>query len=311
MRMTRAPSPLLDVGLPLESPFTLATALAAGLTKKNMARLVTESGLRRPLRNVYVAAQVPDTQDLRCAMLALVVPQDCFVCDRTAAWLHAGDKALAPDEHLTVPPISCFRPRDHGRLRNELAVSGERSLLPRDLTQVGGITATTPLRTALDLGRLQRSRDMRLWGLDSMLGLGAFSHEELLAEVPRFERQRGVVMLRALAPLADGGAQSFGESALRLRWYDAGLPRPRTQIPVEVDGHGYALDLGLEELLLAAEYDGAEWHSSDEQRERDQERRQLMTDRRAWMIEVFRRRTSSATTRTPSAGCASLGSRRG
>ena len=36
-------------------------------------------------------------------MLGLVLPDDCFVCDRTAAWLHAGDRALAPGEHLDVP----------------------------------------------------------------------------------------------------------------------------------------------------------------------------------------------------------------
>jgi hypothetical protein len=110
----------------------------------------------------------------------------------------------------------------------------------------------------------------------------------MLAEVPRFKGERGVVGLRTLAPLADGGAQSPGESALRLRWYAAGLPRPRTQIPVEVGGRVvYLLDMGLEDLLFAAEYDGEDWHSSGDQKDADRARRGWLADNRSWLIEVF------------------------
>lgn len=275
--------------LPPGEPFTPAMARAVGLAYHALCRLVSAGHLRRPIEGVYVAATAPDSIDLRCRMLRLVVPPDCFVCDRTAAWLHAGDGALAPNEHLAVPPISCFRPSDGGRLRNAISASGEREMLRRDLTAVHGITVTTPLRTALDLGRLQPTRDLRLHGMDTMLALGTFSHEELLAEVPRFARRRGVVVLRALAPLADGGSASFGESALRLRWYDAGLPRPRTQIPVVVDGRVvFLLDMGLEELLFAAEYDGADWHSTHQQLEHDDSRRAFLSRERTWLIEVFR-----------------------
>jgi hypothetical protein len=239
---------------------------------------------------VYVASQVPDSLDLRTRMLALVVPEGCFVCDRTAAWLHGAPAALAPDEHLTVPSVSCFRPSDQDRLRNALTQSGERDVLARDLMEINGILVTTPLRTALDLGRLQRSRDLRMAGIDAMLRLGVFTHEEFLAEIPRFNRQRGVVLLRALAPLADGGAQSAGESALRLRWYDAGLPRPMTQIPVVENGRVISwLDMGLEELFFAAEYDGEEWHTSDEQVDHDDRRRARLSRHHGWRIEVFRR----------------------
>ncbi|MSZ77185.1 MAG: hypothetical protein F2667_08790 [Actinobacteria bacterium] len=50
----------------------------------------------------------------------------------------------------------------------------------------------------------------------------------------------------------------------------------------------YWLDLGLEELLFAAEYDGAEWHTSQEQIERDLDRRAWLAEERGWMVEVFR-----------------------
>ncbi len=270
-------------------PFTLAMAREIGLSAATLFRLVRRGVLRHPVRDVYVPSAIPDGIELRCQTLRLVLPDDAFICDRTASWLHAGDRALAPNEHLSVPPISCFRPSDHGRLRNKLVDSGEREIRPRDLMTLGGLTVTTPLRTALDLGRLQRTADLKLHGMDTMLGLGAFGYEQLLAEVPRFNRRRGVVELRVLAPLVDGGSESFGESALRLRWYGAGLPRPQTQISIRVHGREvYRIDLGLEDMLFAAEYDGERWHG-EEQAEQDEERRRWLERVRGWAIEAFRK----------------------
>jgi hypothetical protein len=274
--------------LPAGEPFTTGMAQEIGLSRQALNRLTKTGFVRQLLVGVYVRSDVSDSIALRCRALALVIPDDCFVCDRTAAWIHAGARALGPDEHLGVPPISCFRPSDHGRLRNKLTASGEREILPRDLMEIHGIVVTTPLRTAVDLGRLQRTPDLRLHGMDTMLGLRRFSHEQLLAEVPRFNRRRGVVLLRVLAPLADPGSQSFGESALRLRWHHANLPSPRTQVPIEVDGRVlFYLDMGLEELLFAAEYHGEAWHTSDEQVEHDEERLDFLVRKGRWAIEVF------------------------
>ena len=275
--------------LPLDRPFTTQQARDAGVRDKLLQALAKTGYLRRLVAGVYVADNVPDSLELRCEALALVVPHDCFVTDRTAAWLHGAPNAMAPNEHLAVPPVSCFRPSDHGRLRNDLTASGEREIIECDLMEVHGIVVTTPLRTALDLGRLQPTYDLRLAGMDAMLGLGV-DHRELLDEVKRFRRRRGVVGLRVLAPQADGGSQSFGESASRRRWNDAGLPRPRTQIPVTVDGVVvFILDFGLEDLLLAAEYDGEQWHSSPDQVARDTDRRAWLASARGWIIEVLRR----------------------
>lgn len=272
-----------------DHPFDTAMARRFGLDAVTLFRLVRRGDLRHPVAGVYVPSSIPDGLEVRCRALRLVLPRDSFVCDRTAAWLHAGDRALAPNEHLEVPPVSCFVPSEGHRLRNKLVVSGEREILARDLMEIGGLTVTTPLRTALDLGRLQPSADLKLHGMDTMLSLGSFSHERLLAEVPRFNRRRGVVELRVLAPLADGGSASFSETALRRRWYDAGLPRPQTQISVQVDGREvYRLDMGLEDLLFAAEYDGERWHGVG-QRAHDEERRLWLDHERGWMIEVFLR----------------------
>ena len=275
-----------SVPFPLDRPFTAKQAAAEGVTRRQLGWLVRQGFLRRMLKGVYVATQVGDSTRLRCQALGLVVPTDSVVCDRHAGWLHGAEMVLAPNEHIDLRPISIFRPAGHGRLRNELADSGERNLRPDDIVEVHGMRVTTPLRTAWDLGRV-RYPDRALAGIDQMLRLGAFDHGELLQGVERFRGMRWVTVLRAVAPLADGRAASPGESVLRLRWIEARIPAPTPQLAV-YRGEVLVgiLDLANEEIRYAAEYDGAEWHSSPEQREHDRERRAEMSED-DWDIDVF------------------------
>jgi hypothetical protein len=272
--------------LPLDRPFTAADARREGVPRHVLTRLVEHGLLRRPLKSVYLAAQAGDSIALRSQCLSLVVPDDCVVCDRHAGWLLGAEMILAPNEHLELRPISIFRPSGNGRLRNDLAESGERNLIPADVIEVAGIAVTTPLRTAWDLGRV-RFREPAISGLDAMLRLGVFSREELVAGVERFRGMRWVTRLRELAPLADGRAASPGESVLRLRWLDCGLPTPEPQLEVRRDGVLIAiLDIANRAIRFAAEYDGAEWHSSPEQREHDRIRRQA-AERENWLVQPF------------------------
>jgi very-short-patch-repair endonuclease len=164
---------------------------------------------------------------------------------------------------------------------------GRRQMLERDVTHVGGVQVTTPTRTALDLGRL-------LWRFDALAALDGFlrvgvSHEQLLAEVERFRGFRGVVRLRELLPIADGRSESPAESALRLHWYDAGLPRPELQCWVQADDGSpiYRLDLALPDLKFCAEFDGRQFHSSPEDVQADNARRAWLVNERRWHVEVF------------------------
>jgi hypothetical protein len=268
--------------VPVCRPFTTNLATRTGVTPRTLARLVSHGLLRRVLKGVYVGAQVEDSMFVRTEALILVVPRSCVVTDRTAGWLHGGE-VLAPNDHLRVPPLQIFRTAGNTRLRNALCASGQRTFLPEDLMEINGLIVTTPLRTAWDLGRLLR-RDQAIGALDSMLRLGKFSKEEMLGGIERFRRQRGVVQLSDLAPLADARSESPGESTLRLRWLDASdLPRPEPQVPILSDAGReiYFLDLGVEE------YDGELWHSRDEDRENDERRRGWIRDERDWVIRVF------------------------
>lgn len=273
--------------LPADAPFTSGEAHAAGVGWPALRELVDVGLLRHPVQNVYSAITIPDDLSHRVEVLRLVVPGDCVVTDRTAGWLWGADMVLAPNDHLVTPRVSVFAPPGR-RLRNGLVDSGERMLAPADVVEVGGVLVTTALRTGCDLGRLL-SREQSLAAMDALTRLAVFTAEELQGEVGRFKGYRGVLQLRELAPLVDAGAASPPESILRLRWLDAGLPRPSCQVEVPGPDGPFFLDLGLASRRLAAEYDGEQWHG-EERRKHDEGRRAWIRTHAGWVIVVIRRR---------------------
>ncbi len=272
--------------LPLDTPFTAEQAASLGVSRWYLRLLHDRSLIRRVLRGTYVATQVLDTVDLRAAALRLVVPDSAVVTDRTAAWLHGVD--ILPRSALLTPPPLCVFGATGSRMRRPEVRSGVRTLEQDDVEELHGVLVTTPLRTALDLGRL-------LWRFDAVAALDGFlrlgvPHEHLLLSVERFRGERGVVQLRLLVPLADGRAESPGESALRLFWYDAGLPRPELQWWVYDNGVAlYRLDIALPDCRFAAEYDGQLFHSRPEDVEHDRSRRNWLDEEGSWVVDVFDR----------------------
>lgn len=284
-----ARGPLLgsDFPMPLTQPFTPHQARAAGVTQHTFEKLVRSGHLRRVLRGVYSAAQAPDDVLMRASALALVIPPTAVVTDRTAAWLH-GVEILPRTAVTQAPPIDVAHV-DDTRVRRPEVDGRRRGLLRTDITEVHGVRVTTALRTALDLGRL-------LWRFDALSAIDGFlrigvPHELLSSEINRFKGYRGVRQLRALAPLGDARAESPGESALRLHWYDAGLPKPELQVWIHSDTGSpiYRLDIADPEVRYSAEYDGEEVHTSVHDREYDESRRLWIEDHRAWTIDPFRK----------------------
>ena len=125
------------------------------------------------------------------------------------------------------------------------------------MTYVGDLPVTTPARTAFDLGRhLQRGQ--ALARLDALMRATPFSIEDVQVLAKRYRGARGIRQLRELLPLVDGGAASPQETRLRLLFIDKGFPKPTTQIPVFDEWGQFVrtLDMGWEDFMVAAEYDG-------------------------------------------------------
>ncbi|GAB4595143.1 hypothetical protein [Mycobacterium avium] len=162
-------------------------------------------------------------------------------------------------------------------------ITRNQRLEPDEITRVAGLPVTTPARTAFDLAR-QRPRGEAVARLDALMRATPFSTEEVLMLAERRPRARGLRKLRAALPLVDPGAASPKESWLRLLLIDAGIPVPATQIPVQQNWRLIAvLDMGWEDYLVAAEYDGDHHRTNRRQYARDQARLRTLQEL-GWIV---------------------------
>lgn len=135
-----------------------------------------------------------------------------------------------------------------------------------EVATLKGMAVTTPVRTALDLAsRYPVDRAVALIDALARSTRLKMADVELLAE--RYRGRRGIRRALAALDLVDAGAESPRETWLRLLLIRAGFPRPRTQIPVH-DRYGQliaVLDMGWEEVKVAADYEG-DHHRTDRRR---------------------------------------------
>jgi hypothetical protein len=239
-------------------------------------REVAGSLWRSPYRGVHAwAGTDPDDPLQRVYDAAPLLPSSGAVGGWAAARLGGaheldGRGASGRDQQ----PVMLCLPRDV-RVRRGPDVRPFRSRLdPEDVTEVCGVRATRPLRTAFDLARTQPYREAVV-AVDYL----ARGRPEFLGHLAEYARQhrhlRGCRRVLQVVQRASPRSKSAGETRLRLLWtLDAGLPEPEVNPEVRW-GDGFLL--GMPDLLdlaagIAGEYDGAghraaDQHASDNARE--------------------------------------------
>lgn len=265
---------------------TTTAAEARGYSRQQLAEAVSSGALRRCLRGVYVPSTWPDDLEHRARAAAAVLGARRVFVDRTAAWLHGVD-VLGFGELEILPPLetAVLTRRRANRVRGVRGRS--RDLAPADVMLTFGVPVTTPVRTALDLACNVRRADA-MSALDAFAREHGVTKEALVANLPRFKGRRGVVQARQLVGLIDARAESARESQLRLAIRDGGLPDPVAQYVVVINGYEFRLDFAYPAHRIGIEYDGEDFHSSEEQHARDRRRRQLLSDA-GWTVIVVRR----------------------
>ncbi len=266
----------------LDWPFRGTDALAAGVVTRH--RLRTDFEMVH--RNVYIRRGQKLTPVTRAVAAWLWSGRTATVAGLSAAALH---RTAWIDDWL---PAELNRPsRDKARgiiLRSDTLDDDETCV--RD-----GIRMTTPARTAFDLGRRKglTAAAIRLDALMHATEVKA-ADVELLAD--RHRGARGLVQLRRVLHLADGGAESPYETKTRLVLVGGGLPRPDTQIEVlnEWGAVMARIDMGWEEWKVGVEFDGAQHWTDPAQRSRDIDRLAEL-EARGWAIirvsaDMLRRR---------------------
>ncbi|RJK96790.1 type IV toxin-antitoxin system AbiEi family antitoxin [Vallicoccus soli] len=263
-------------------PFTTTQARRAGLSPDRLDELVLRGEAVRVLRGVLLDARVPVDLAVRASALALVAPPDTVVAGTTAAWL-LGVPALLPGADRLPPVLEVVRPAGRSALRRSGVVARVAVLGDDEVVDLGGVPVTAPTRTALDLARgLDRSDGLAY--LDAMLGARLVEREALEQGLEGLAGFPWVDQARELVALADPRAESPGESWMRLRWHDAGLPPLELQVEVQVgDAVVARLDTALRERGFALEYDGERWHGP-EREAHDAHRRDRLRRVHGWTV---------------------------
>jgi hypothetical protein len=278
----------LDLSMPLVNDgrcFRRDAAASVGLSPPALRAAVRDGSLRQVLRGVYVDSRRPDDTATRLAAIELVAPPGAVVARTTAAWARGVD-ATGVGPRGDPPVVECIVPPGRASPRHPGVRCHRLPLLDDDIEPLGGVRCTTPLRTAVDL-LFQLRRHLALAAVDAMACAGLFTPGQLVAEVDRWQDRRGYARARRLATSCEPGAQSFGESWLRLRILDAGFPRPVAQVPLwSRDCVEYRLDLGYPWRRIGFEYDGLEFHSSAVDLRRDELRRTRIREAYGWTVLV-------------------------
>lgn len=238
-------------------PFLGSVAVGGGqLTRHQLTRY------DRLHRDVYIAKGAALTPLIRARAAALWAGADGVLAGFSAAAVH-GTRWI--DDHL---------PSELVRTGSRRPVPGIEvhadTLLPEEAVVIDGMRATSPARTAFDLGR-RLPFDRAVEVLDAICQATGLDPVEILAVAARHPKARGNKRLRKIAALVDAGAQSPPETRTRLLLIRAGLPTPETQVQVcnEWDYPIATCDLGWRRWRTVVEYDGAHHWQDERQRDRD------------------------------------------
>ncbi|TYP85924.1 type IV toxin-antitoxin system AbiEi family antitoxin [Blastococcus xanthinilyticus] len=228
------------------------------------------SAWRRLFPDVYACASLPVTHERRARAVAGLLLPGATVSGRSAAVLWGVEAARSDD------PVECTLPtaRRCGAVRG---VHVTRRHLPAgDVTRWRGVLVTTPMRTALDLARIQPADDAVV-AVDQFLGSRLITLDDLRAAAAGVTGP-GCRSIRLAVGRADGLAQSPQETRLRLLLHGSPLPRPVAQHRVcDADGRFVAqVDFGWPERAVAVEYDGV-WHGEAQQVGKDRRRLNRLT----------------------------------
>jgi len=240
--------------------FTLDQALAAGYSLRQVQHR-RESGCWDQVHaGVYRVAGAPSSWDQRLRAACLAAGAGAVASHRSAARLWGLDERGCPAIELSV----CA-----GRYHRLDGVVVHRSsdLGPTSTTRRIGIPVTTPIRTLVDLGAVERPRCVER-ALDLALSRRLVTLAALHSALDLVARRgrRGAGILRSLLDErsgSDGLAESVLEARMLRLCRSQGLAEPVCQHPVLKGGRLVGrIDFAYPGDLVAIEVDGYESHAS-------------------------------------------------
>lgn len=254
--------------LDLRRPFTLAQALAAGLTRRELRSI----RFRRVHRGVYAATSAHLTPALRAEAALLTVPPPAYASHGSGARLLDVPIPVLPEEYVTV-----LHPRQR-RANPGVVCHVRRGRTPVLYVGSERIPTSTYTQLFVELATLIPLVDLVAAG-DHMV----YKQHVTLAELREYCAEQsgpGAAAARRAVAYVRENVESVMETKLRMLCVLAGLPEPEVQIRI-VDERGRLLrrhDMGYRDQRIAIEYDGRQHAEDDQQWEHDVSRREASDD---------------------------------
>lgn len=256
----------------MTDPFVGSAALAAGVLTPY------------ELRSRYVALHKDVYAPKDAELTAVLRAKACWLRSRRRGVL-AGFSASALHGAKWIDSTLPAAIIDTNRRTAPGIQTWEERIEDDEIALIGGMRVTTPARTALDLARRYKL-GAAVAAVDALVQATEFKMADVELLVDRYRGRRGMKAARAALALVDGGAQSPRETWLRLLLIAAGFPPPQTQIPVPNEW-GWAeayLDMGWEDIKVAAEYEGDQHQTSRYRYVKDIRRLEKVERRRGWIV---------------------------
>lgn len=254
------------------------------------AGVLTRHELRTRYVAIYPNVYLPNDADLTAAARAqaawLWSRRRGVVAGRSAAALH-GAKWIDPQAPAELLHDNRHRPRGIRTYADRIADD--------EIVLIGEMAVATPARAALDLA-CRNPVDRAIAAIDSLANATDLKMADVELIAQRYAGRRGLTRARKVLELIDAGSESPRETWLRLLLVRAGFPVPATQILVR-DEFGQIiarLDMGWEDLKIAAEYDGDHHRTDRRQFNRDIARTETLTAMGWIVIRVTSQDTSGA-----------------
>lgn len=240
----------------IHMPFLGSEARAAGAANRYQ--------LRTRYQQVY--------RDVYAPLEQVITPVDKAM----AAWLWSGRRGVVAGLSASALHGSRWIGDHEPAELNQASLHGEAGIVLHsdqlaedEICLVRGMRATTPARTAFDLGR-RKGQTQAVIRVDALLQATHLKLPDVQALIDTHAGVRGMVQLRRVLDLADYGGESPQETRLRLLFTKNGMRPTRTQIEV-FDGTFLVgrIDMGWPEWKVGVQYDGIQHWIDPDQRTRD------------------------------------------
>ncbi|MGB3256848.1 MAG: hypothetical protein WBA72_02570 [Ornithinimicrobium sp.] len=269
---------------PVGSIFTRAEALAEGHTDDQLQAWVRQGRVRRLRPGVFASGPAPDRADARLLERAHGLARrhgDRVAISHHAALLMHGVAVIG------VPMGILHAARLSGAPRSAPGLSLARPRTPPPTMTVHGAVAVRPEVAVVQVACLYGLR-AGVVSADSAVHRGLVERRSLIDEVRRIGSIPGVEKARRVVQLCRAGAESPGETLVRLAAEQAGLAT-QTQFPISDAGQPpFAIaDLRLLGTRTLVEFDGAVKYAGAQGREAlvKEKLREDRIRRLGWLIE--------------------------